>query len=98
MTLLSLVNHLYQRSGTVNFYAGRTILHSLAYEEDEEDIPDRAWEYLEEVAIRLAAMEREDITTRARAFYEDCFGEYVGMSRATPEHPEAAGGCSVSPL
>ena len=97
MTLLSLVNHLYQRSGTVNFYAARTILHSLAYNDDEDDIPDRAWEYLEEVAIRLAAMEREDLSTRARALYESCFGEYVGLTRATPDRAAASGGCSVAP-
>ncbi len=98
MTTLSLLNHLYQRSGTVNFYAARTILHSLAYEEEEEDIPDRAWEYLEEVAIRLAAMERADLATRARGLYESCFGDYIGLSREAPSHPDTGGGCAVAPL
>ncbi|MFH1530034.1 MAG: hypothetical protein ABIK09_04760 [Pseudomonadota bacterium] len=96
MTLLSLLNHLYQRSGNVNFYAGRTLLHSLAYDEEEDDIPDRAWEYLEEVAIRLAAMERDDLKERARALYEDCFGEYVSLSRAAPDRADPGGGCSVT--
>lgn len=98
MTILNLLNHLYQRSGSVNFYAGRTILHSLAYGEDEEDIPDRTWEYLEEVAIRLAAMELEDIQTRARALYEDCFGPYVALKRVTPDRTDDGAGCTIAPF
>jgi len=97
MTLLSLLNHLYQRGGTVNFYAGRTILHSLAYDDDEEDIPDRAWEYLEEVAIRLVAMERDALSSRARDLYEDCFGEYTSLTRTRPDLA-ADSGCSAAPF
>jgi len=98
MTVLNLLNHLYQRSGSVNFYAGRTILHSLAYDEDEEDIPDRTWEYLEEVAIRLAAMEPDDIRTRALALYEDCFGPYVALKRVSSGRTDADGSCTVAPF
>jgi hypothetical protein len=95
LSLLNTISHLYYRGGTANFYAARTILHPLAFAEDEEDIP-RGWDYLEEMTMRLGAETPEDIKTKAIAFYEECFGSYVPLKVVAEERGEAeAAGCSV---
>jgi hypothetical protein len=69
---------------TVTFYAARTILHSMAYDPDETDLP-RRYEYLEELIMRVAALQPEEVTSRAEAFYGDCFEVYQPLERQTPE-------------
>ncbi len=96
LTLLSLVNHLYARSGTAYFYTARTLLHPLAFDKDEANIPT-GWEYVQELTIRLAAAEPPALAERARAFHAECFGPYVKLELVEEEiHREDAGGCSVS--
>ncbi len=95
LSLLSTVSHLYSRSGTANFYAARTILHPLAFADDETNIP-RGWDYLNELTLRLGAASPETIATSAKAFYEECFGPYVPLHLTTEERlVQESAGCSA---
>lgn len=96
MTQITLFHHLFQRDGTVAFYAARTILHSLAYEEGEKDIP-RGFAYLEELLMRVAALGPEEVAQKATELYDTCFDGYQGLERMAPEKVvEQSSGCSVS--
>lgn len=96
LTLLSTVAHLYSRSGTADFYAARTILHPLAFADDEENIP-RGWDYVSELTLRLGAAPPETLATSARAFYEECFEPYVPLRLTTEERlVQESAGCSAA--
>jgi hypothetical protein len=96
MTLLGLLNHLYSRSGTTNFYAARTLLHPLVFEKDEENIP-YGWNYIEELTLRLAAAEPEQLKAKALSFYAECFDDYVPLTLTADERiRQDSGGCSTT--
>lgn len=95
LTLLQLANHLYYRNWTVYFYTARTVLQPLAFTEEEKDSLPSGWDYLEELTLRLASLDKEVLRNRARKLYGECFGEYVGLQPRPPEKP-AGGGCSVA--
>lgn len=94
LSLLGLLNHLYSRSGTAYFYTARVILRSLAFQDDEEDIP-AGWAYVEELTTRLASLDGDTVRLRAADFYKECFGEYQPLQLHQPDDEEGAG-CSVS--
>ncbi|MBM4352815.1 MAG: hypothetical protein FJ109_03315 [Deltaproteobacteria bacterium] len=95
LTLITLLSHLYQRSGTAYFYAARTLLHPLAWQ-DPADEPPHGIAYAEELTLRLAALEPEELKHRSLAFWKECFGEEYSTltveETAAPE--EDAAGCS----
>lgn len=97
MTLILLLSHLYQRSGTVYFYAARTLLHPLAWR-DPEDKPPYGLAYAEELTLRLAALDSEEIRNRAVAVWKECYGEEYSALTVEENSPgeEGGGGCSVS--
>ncbi len=95
LTLLQLANHLYYRNGTVYFYTARTVLRPLAFTDDEKENLPSGWDYLEELTLRLASLDKEVLRNRARELYRQCFGEYVVLQPRPPEKPDA-GGCSVA--
>ena len=95
-TLLSLVSHLYYRSGTSRFYAAREILHPLVFEKGEKNIP-RGYEYLKEMTLRLGALQPDLLEQRALGFWQECFEEeypQIDLISAAPTEPPD--GCSVS--
>lgn len=96
LTLMSLLNHLYLRSGTDAFYAARTVLHPLAFTDEDKSIP-RGWEYVREMTLRLAAADEETLRERALAFHAECFGEYVPLTlQENVDESSSGGGCSLS--
>ncbi len=96
LTLLTLLSHLYQRSGTVYFYAARTLLHPLAWR-DPDDKPPYGLAYAEELTLRLAALEPEELQSRAMAVWKECYGEeYPALKLEEAEAEASAGGCSIA--
>jgi len=97
LTLITLLSHLYQRSGTAYFYAARTLLHPLAWH-DPADEPPHGIAYAEELTLRLVALDPDELGKRSRAFWQECYGEeYASLTVEETGEPEEAalGGCSV---
>lgn len=95
LTLLQLANHLYYRNGTAYFYTARTVLQPLAFTEEEKENLPSGWDYLEELTLRLASLDKEVLRNRARKLYRECFGEYVVLQPQPPEDG-SAGGCNTA--
>lgn len=76
-TVMDLLDHLYARHGTVYFYAARTLLHPLAFPDGREA---RDGPYMYAITKRLADLEPAELSRRARAWWESCYGSYVPLT------------------
>ena len=96
LTTMRLLNYLYAGRANVYGYAARTILHTIAYPEGESPPGGSRYYYLEDLTARLAALDVETTSQRARVFYEECFGPYEELELQESEAPDDSSGCQVN--